>query len=1468
MADKPQLNITAKLDRNASKKAIQSQLDNISKNLKLTIGATSSSIVSNAEKDAKKVSKTYMSTWAQLDAKQAEMDIKFAKALEKKEKRLRDSETKQQKAIEQIATQQEKALQQEQAIRYKIQQQQEQANTKELASVQKYTLAIEESQNSAIKNAEALNKYRMSGSQKTELDWYLKTINEINPAMAKNSDELLTMKNSADKASRGIRDLKTSVTASGKSALKFSEYLKNAATAFGLWLSVTTVTFTMIRSIKSGVEQVKNLDDSMVELRKVTDLTDSQLKKFVTTAQSLTDEVGRTTSEVISATAAFSRMGYSIDEAFSLAENALLLTNIGDGITDVNESSELLISTMKGFGLEASSARHIIDSLNEISNKYAVTTGDLADGIQRVASVSTASGASFEQTLGLLTAMIEISRNADKSSTALKTLMLRIQGLDESGESLGTGYVAKFNEMFEDIADVSITVDGKLRNIYDIITDLGSKLGSLSQEQKIYLATEAVGIRQANEFINLLSNYKTAIASTETAINSQNSALIENSKYMDSITGKTAQFNEELEKLWTNGINSNTVKNIIDFGTVLLEIANNVGLVNTALMGTTIAILALKGQSIATFLSGLIPVIIGVETTLVAIAPQLIVIGAAIGGLIILQDSLFESTQEMNSKLEEYNNNLANYESQLKSIIDSEDASDIQSKKRIATLERLIELEKERVRLQQNKINNKSLSDTYKEADSTISEYRESLEDIRSLEYAISVANSDIARRNLQKAYDEMISKSEDLKISMLEELQTLEELKSSGVEFTVEQQTQYNILVDLTGAFDELMSVTSEVTASTTALTAKEILLNKAMEEFAQTGSISANTLTELISKFPDMAEEIGLSIGEIDKYKLKFKDLSENQAIFQKYITDETIKQVQARIDAYELEMQALASIITAGGLTADTLEAEKKYGRVGEILQGLKNQFIDLNAQSVALGSLDFSTSKSSTSSDILDNYKAQRQAISDISNEISILNDKIEISEGQERIDYQVQLAQKYREQMDAVHNYSEAIRLLELDYAKYDSTTNKFIATSKKLTEDQIKTIDSLNDTLADNGNEWWGLVSSQKSALETMEKEAKEYADNVADYMEDLYSKLASSISNMWEDASDSRKESLQSEINDLKDYLDELEKEYKDTSDKIKKDDIVEQIAELETARAMWINTGGKGVKREIYDIDEELSDLNSQLAEINREEEYNAEKEATEDKIELLEDEIDAEEKALKKRLSNRENFAKSQELIEKKSIESIIDILGSYDSDFMLDGEIKGEEWVDAFREELESYFEELTGMPLGLEIEDTSGGRTKSNASYNKSLSTPALTSQDKATQATIEYMNSPTTSEENKKSAKDWLDKYGKFHTGIENGLVGNAPIPDSIKDLFDLSTDETLVKARIGEGVFTQSQMLNASNGINYLKTNGSSGGQTINAGGININVSAVINNDSDISALSNSIAYQTKNQLLSYGIK
>ena len=181
--------------------------------------------------------------------------------------------------------------------------------------------------------------------------------------------------------------------------------------------------------IKSMASEVFALDESLTEFKKVSDLSGSGLDSYVAKLSNMGSEVARTTSEMLDATTEFRKNGFNDADAAQLGQIAAMYQNVSDETISAGDSASFIISqlvafgdSLSGFSSEADKAAHVIDAVNEVANNFAVSSGQIATNLGNMSAVMSQTGASFEESLGMLTAITEVTRNASKASRGNKSL--------------------------------------------------------------------------------------------------------------------------------------------------------------------------------------------------------------------------------------------------------------------------------------------------------------------------------------------------------------------------------------------------------------------------------------------------------------------------------------------------------------------------------------------------------------------------------------------------------------------------------------------------------------------------------------------------------------------------------------------------------------------------------------------------------------------------------------------------------------------------------------------------------------------------------------------------------------------------------------------------------------------------------------------------------------------------------------
>ena len=179
------------------------------------------------------------------------------------------------------------------------------------------------------------------------------------------------------------------------------------------YFSGSSIIFKFFNELKKGIQYVKEIDLALTELKKVTDETEETYDKFLQTAAKTGSEIGSTISDVTLATATFAKLGYNITQASEMAKAALVYQNVGDGIASADEAAESIISTMKGFGLQASESMRIVDSFNEVGNRFSITSKGIGEALKRSASALAEGGNSLDESIGIITAANEVVQDPE-----------------------------------------------------------------------------------------------------------------------------------------------------------------------------------------------------------------------------------------------------------------------------------------------------------------------------------------------------------------------------------------------------------------------------------------------------------------------------------------------------------------------------------------------------------------------------------------------------------------------------------------------------------------------------------------------------------------------------------------------------------------------------------------------------------------------------------------------------------------------------------------------------------------------------------------------------------------------------------------------------------------------------------------------------------------------------------------------
>jgi len=171
---------------------------------------------------------------------------------------------------------------------------------------------------------------------------------------------------------QGFREIQTTAAAAGNLGKSVFGQLVGNVTKLSPLFGMGTAIMTTIRTIKSMISTVYELDTALVDLQKTTTMSNSDLESFYSDANNIAKQMGVTTAEIINQAAAWSRLGYSSKEAAEgMAQLSSQFAAISPGM-DVDTATDGLVSIMKAYGIEVDGVLdQIMSKINIIGRNIA-----------------------------------------------------------------------------------------------------------------------------------------------------------------------------------------------------------------------------------------------------------------------------------------------------------------------------------------------------------------------------------------------------------------------------------------------------------------------------------------------------------------------------------------------------------------------------------------------------------------------------------------------------------------------------------------------------------------------------------------------------------------------------------------------------------------------------------------------------------------------------------------------------------------------------------------------------------------------------------------------------------------------------------------------------------------------------------------------------------------------------------------
>ena len=385
---------------------------------------------------------------------------------------------------------------------------------------------------------------------------------------------------STKNAAQSVRSVGTAAKESSGFADLMGDSFVRVAGKMALWQVMGNAIAGLKRSFTEALATMKDVDDEMVTIRKVTGATTEELNRIEKQAYDTASAYGVAADEYLNSVANFSRAGYG-EQASALAELATKTQIVGD--TDAETAQQFLLSMDAAYKYQGSIEQltKVLDGANEIDNNYATSIEKIAEGLGKVAPIAAQAHVGADEltaAIGTITAVTQ--RSGTEAATALRALFLNIIGdtkteIDE-GVTWTTGEIAGLRDVIKlyakdayDAAQASGDVINPMKAIAGLSQSM--KDGFLTEQQLMEMVSDIGGKLRTSQLLALIQNwdmYESMLGDYADAVGSADKE-VENA--LDSWTRKTEILHNKWTEFISHLVETDTIKGALDQVIALVE---------------------------------------------------------------------------------------------------------------------------------------------------------------------------------------------------------------------------------------------------------------------------------------------------------------------------------------------------------------------------------------------------------------------------------------------------------------------------------------------------------------------------------------------------------------------------------------------------------------------------------------------------------------------------------------------------------------------------------------------------------------------------------------------------------------------------------------------------------------------------------------------------------------------------------
>lgn len=314
--------------------------------------------------------------------------------------------------------------------------------------------------------------------------------------------------------------------ASGKLASTQSQLKSTAASARQVGMGMATIGAVGTAAIGASVNEFAKFEDQMVEVQKVTGMTDEEVGKLGDRLQKISSGPMPASSRELGKIAAQAgSIGVRGEEAIADFTTTVQKMAVATRLTS-DEAAEQMARISKAFEIPIDKAENLGSTINALSNNTSAWSDEISQALRRVAPAANQMGVSMQEASGMVATLISRGVPARRAGTKLRRVFqMMATDADKMAKVVGVSTEEMQSRIQNDAVgslEEFIKAAEESGNSAQVISDTFGAIGASAVSNLTNLDQMNSNIEQANtafkEASSLQSEYQNAIEKTSSNV--------------------------------------------------------------------------------------------------------------------------------------------------------------------------------------------------------------------------------------------------------------------------------------------------------------------------------------------------------------------------------------------------------------------------------------------------------------------------------------------------------------------------------------------------------------------------------------------------------------------------------------------------------------------------------------------------------------------------------------------------------------------------------------------------------------------------------------------------------------------------------------------------------------------------------------------------------------------------------------